>query len=236
MHSLRKGFGCRYAAKVPAQVLQKLMRHSNIKTTMDYYANVDDAVEQAVLGQTDDPPIFKNKTRGIPHPHAPIPSAPDSRAAEGEGQAFQNQTAPRTQRTAQNASGAPEATDTLPRPSGAVLDAQDRSGPERLNKRTGVTGSRIAANRTEGGAKASAVAEAVNGLPNAAQDPGAAFLEEGRPCGSQSARRTTRRHSTPPATGHCNDLRNTPPAAAPGQGAENDVTTTQERTNLTSGN
>jgi len=50
MHSLRKGFGCRYAGKVPAQVLQKLMRHSSIKTTMDYYANVDDAVEEAVLG------------------------------------------------------------------------------------------------------------------------------------------------------------------------------------------
>jgi integrase len=50
MHSLRKGFGCRYAGKVPAQVLQKLMRHANIKTTMDYYANIDDAVEAAVLG------------------------------------------------------------------------------------------------------------------------------------------------------------------------------------------
>lgn len=48
--SLRRGFGCRYAGKVPAQVLQRLMRHANIKTTMDYYANVDDAVEEAVLG------------------------------------------------------------------------------------------------------------------------------------------------------------------------------------------
>ncbi len=50
MKSLRKGFGCRYAGKVPAQVLQKLMRHSSIKVTMDYYANVDDAVEAAILG------------------------------------------------------------------------------------------------------------------------------------------------------------------------------------------
>jgi integrase len=50
MHALRKGFGCRYAGKVPAQVLQKLMRHRNIKTTMDYDANVDDAVMEAVLG------------------------------------------------------------------------------------------------------------------------------------------------------------------------------------------
>jgi integrase len=50
MHALRKGFGCRYAGKVSAQVLQKLMRHGDIKTTMAYYANVDDAVMEAVLG------------------------------------------------------------------------------------------------------------------------------------------------------------------------------------------
>ena len=36
MHSLRKGFGCYYAARVPAQVLQKLMRHADIETTMAY--------------------------------------------------------------------------------------------------------------------------------------------------------------------------------------------------------
>jgi integrase len=50
MHSLRRGFGCRYAGKVPAQVLQKLMRHSNIALTMNYYANVDEAAMDAVLG------------------------------------------------------------------------------------------------------------------------------------------------------------------------------------------
>jgi integrase len=50
MHSLRKGFGCRYAGKVPAQVLQRLMRHSNISLTMNFYANVDDAMMDAVLG------------------------------------------------------------------------------------------------------------------------------------------------------------------------------------------
>ena len=48
--SLRRGFGCRYAGKVSAHVLQKLMRHANIKTTMDYYANVDEAAMEAVLG------------------------------------------------------------------------------------------------------------------------------------------------------------------------------------------
>jgi integrase len=50
MKTLRRGFGCRYAARVPAQVLQRLMRHANIRTTMEYYANVDDAAMDAVLG------------------------------------------------------------------------------------------------------------------------------------------------------------------------------------------
>jgi integrase len=59
MHSLRKGFGCRYAGKVPAQVLQRLMRHSNIKVTMDYYANVDEAAMAAVLGSA------RNDSRNI---------------------------------------------------------------------------------------------------------------------------------------------------------------------------
>ncbi len=55
--SLRRGFGCTYASKVPAQVLQRLMRHSDIKTTLQFYANVDSAVEDAVLGK-DYPVIF----------------------------------------------------------------------------------------------------------------------------------------------------------------------------------
>jgi integrase len=50
MKSLRRGFCCRYAAKVPAQVLQKLTRHKHIKTVMDFYANTDDAAMEAVLG------------------------------------------------------------------------------------------------------------------------------------------------------------------------------------------
>src|SRR5262249_35847606 len=50
MHTLRKGFGCRHAARVSAHVLQRLMRHASLKTTMDYYANIDQAVEEAILG------------------------------------------------------------------------------------------------------------------------------------------------------------------------------------------
>jgi integrase len=70
-HTLRKGFGCRYASRVPAQVLQKLMRHSSIRTTMDYYANVDDAAMQAVLGDQ------RNSSRNS---QPPAPSAPESSA------------------------------------------------------------------------------------------------------------------------------------------------------------
>jgi integrase len=69
MKTLRKGFGCRYAGKVSAQVLQKLMRHGDIKTTMAYYANVDDAVEAAVFGPQ------RNSSRNTPPPADAVPNA-----------------------------------------------------------------------------------------------------------------------------------------------------------------
>jgi integrase len=49
MHDLRRTFGSRYAATVPAPVLQRLMRHSDIKTTMRFYTNVDKFLEEAIL-------------------------------------------------------------------------------------------------------------------------------------------------------------------------------------------
>lgn len=48
LHDLRRSFGSRYASVVPAPVLQKLMRHADIKTTMDYYTNVDDVLDEAI--------------------------------------------------------------------------------------------------------------------------------------------------------------------------------------------
>jgi integrase len=71
-HTLRKGFGCRYAGRVPAQVLQKLMRHASLKTTMDYYANVDDAVVEAVLGAQ------RNSSRNTGNQAAPETPASDA--------------------------------------------------------------------------------------------------------------------------------------------------------------
>jgi integrase len=71
MKTLRRGFGCRYAGKVSAHVLQKLMRHANIKTTLDYYANFDDAVEEAVLGAQ------RNTSCNRPAPAGPANAEPN---------------------------------------------------------------------------------------------------------------------------------------------------------------
>jgi integrase len=48
MHKLRKGFGCRIAKQLgrgDAPVLHRLMRHSSMQLTMDFYASTDDALE-----------------------------------------------------------------------------------------------------------------------------------------------------------------------------------------------
>jgi integrase len=55
MHRLRKGFGCRVAKDLgrgAAPVLHRLMRHSSMQVTMDYYASVDDALHDAIKGLT----------------------------------------------------------------------------------------------------------------------------------------------------------------------------------------
>lgn len=48
---LRRAFGTRWAMKVPPVVLQKLMRHETIETTMKYYVNLDSSQIGAVLWQ-----------------------------------------------------------------------------------------------------------------------------------------------------------------------------------------
>jgi integrase len=79
MKILRRGFGCRYAGKVPAQVLQRLMRHSNIAVTMDYYANVDQAVDEAVLGPQ------RNGSRNNDAPGAPAQGQVQRQVTTGDG-------------------------------------------------------------------------------------------------------------------------------------------------------
>lgn len=66
MKSLRRGFGCYWAARLPAQVLQKILRHHHISLTMTYYANVDEAATQAMLGREPDVNGLCNSSRNIP--------------------------------------------------------------------------------------------------------------------------------------------------------------------------
>lgn len=49
LHDLRRSFASRYASEVPAPVLQRLMRHSDIKTTLKFYTNIDDQMQDAIL-------------------------------------------------------------------------------------------------------------------------------------------------------------------------------------------
>lgn len=48
LHDLRRSFGSRYAAVVPAPVLQRLMRHADIKTALAYYTDVDNVLDDAI--------------------------------------------------------------------------------------------------------------------------------------------------------------------------------------------
>lgn len=48
LHDLRRSFGTRYAPHVPAHVLQRLMRHADIRTTLEYYADLDPTLEEAI--------------------------------------------------------------------------------------------------------------------------------------------------------------------------------------------
>lgn len=48
LHDLRRNFGSRWAGRVPAQVLQRLMRHADIGVTLTYYADVETAAMAAI--------------------------------------------------------------------------------------------------------------------------------------------------------------------------------------------
>jgi integrase len=48
LHDLRRSFGSRYAPHVSAPVLQRLMRHASIETTLKFYTDIDDALDEAI--------------------------------------------------------------------------------------------------------------------------------------------------------------------------------------------
>jgi integrase len=82
MKTLRKGFGCYYAARVSAHVLQKLMRHADIKVTLDYYANFDQTVEDAVKGREPGGDPIRNSSRNSDGPE-PTEAGDGPDASEG---------------------------------------------------------------------------------------------------------------------------------------------------------
>jgi integrase len=48
LHDLRRSFASRYAAVLSAAHLQRIMRHADIKTTLEYYTDVDDGLHAAI--------------------------------------------------------------------------------------------------------------------------------------------------------------------------------------------
>jgi integrase len=50
-HDFRRGFATRWARRLPAQALQRLMRHSSLATTMTFYAVGDIGLEDAMWGE-----------------------------------------------------------------------------------------------------------------------------------------------------------------------------------------
>jgi len=48
LHAVRRGFASRYAPRVEAAVLQRLMDHADVRTTLRFYADVDSALEEAI--------------------------------------------------------------------------------------------------------------------------------------------------------------------------------------------
>ena len=63
LHDLRRTFGTRFAPHVPAQVLQRLLRHGDIRTTLEYYADLTGVLDAAITAA--------DKPSDVPWPPAP---------------------------------------------------------------------------------------------------------------------------------------------------------------------
>jgi len=72
-HDLRRSFGTRWAKRVMPAVLQRLMRHADIATTMKYYVTMDaDAVADQLWGRDWEPGnTFGNNRPGSPSDPGP---------------------------------------------------------------------------------------------------------------------------------------------------------------------
>ena len=63
-HDFRRSFATRWARRLPAQALQRLMRHSSLATTMTFYATGDIGLEDQLWAD------FGNKSGNIASPVA----------------------------------------------------------------------------------------------------------------------------------------------------------------------
>jgi integrase len=48
-HDLRRTFGSRFAPRASTPILQRLMRHADIKTTLAFYTNIDAVLDEPIL-------------------------------------------------------------------------------------------------------------------------------------------------------------------------------------------
>ena len=68
-HDLRRSFGTRWAKRVMPAVLQRLMRHAEIATTMKYYVTMDaDSVADELWGKDWDSATLPGNTFGNNRP------------------------------------------------------------------------------------------------------------------------------------------------------------------------
>jgi len=67
-HDLRRAFGTRWARIVPSGILQQLMRHASIETTMSFYVNITAKLILLVFCNTPD----RSRTCGLRFRKAPL--------------------------------------------------------------------------------------------------------------------------------------------------------------------
>jgi integrase len=67
-HDLRRSFGTRWASRVKPVVLQKLMRHANIQTTLTFYVSLDsdDVASQLWANYSQDAEVNETSDETLP--------------------------------------------------------------------------------------------------------------------------------------------------------------------------
>ena len=88
-HDLRRSFGTRWAKRVMPAVLQRLMRHAEIATTMKYYVTMDaDCVADEVVGARIGEPAGNSFGNNRPQQAQKAETAPADESTETIEQSF----------------------------------------------------------------------------------------------------------------------------------------------------